>query len=100
LNTIYIVKVEAKGQIFKVWLNGILRIEASNQDFTFGTVGIMAWSSASERVHLDYVYIRDASPLPGVPSAYSLSVRAEVTEIIVTCAWAGSGNITVKLVNP
>lgn len=100
LDTVYTVKVEAKGEALKVWLNGMLRIEASNPDFTSGTIGFMAWSYSSEHAHFDDVKISSAGPIPLVPSTYSANVRAGVTQITVTCTWSSSGSITIKLVSP
>ena len=93
LNEKYTVKVWASGQSMKVWLNGDLRIEASGADFTFGSIGIMAWSGGSEHGHIDYVNVSEAAT--PVSTAYSLAVRAGATQIAITCSWSGSGNLTI-----
>lgn len=33
----------------------------------------------------------------GIPETYAVNVRAAVTQIVITCTWSRSGNITVKL---
>ena len=93
LNVDYTIKVWTSGQSIKVWLNGNLRIEVSSTDFTSGSIGIMAWSGGSEHAHIDYVNVSEAATL--VPTAYSLAVRAGATQIVTTCSWSGSGNLTI-----
>jgi len=93
LNVNYTVKVWTSGQSIKVWLNGDLRIEAHSADFTFGSIGIMAWSGSSEHAHIDYVDLSETATL--VPTAYSLVVRAGTTQVVTTCSWSGSGNLTI-----
>jgi len=93
LDVYYTIKVSASGQSIKIWLNGDLRIDASNADFASGSMGIMAWSAHSEHAHVDYVSVSQAAT--PTSAAYSLKVRAGATQITTTCSWSGSGNLTI-----
>lgn len=93
----YELKVEVKGSNIRFYVDGALILETTDPTFTKGKTGL---ATLNAHVHFDDVIVSDASGADIPPSTYSVNVRAGVTQIIVTCTWSGSGNISIKLVGP
>jgi len=89
-DTVYLIKIVVIGVQYKVYLNGVLKITETRYDLAYGKIGL---HTSNAHVHFDDV---KASGISVVPSAYSVNVRAGVTQIITTCTWSGSGNITIS----
>ena len=88
----YVWRIEVVGWNFRVFIDGVEIIswtDLTGHDFTSGKVGLATYAT---HAHFDDVEISASPPLH---SAYSLNVRAGVTQIVITCTWSGSGNITI-----
>lgn len=97
LNKFYKLKVEVKGNDFKVYVDDVLEIAST--DTTFQNAGsILAWTGRCH-AHFDDVGVRDIDSAEAC-NTYAVNIRAGATVVVVTCTWSGSGNITVKLISP
>ena len=85
----YTLKLEVAGLIAEAYVNGQSLFSASiPPDLANGKMGVEAYNS---HAHFDDVHVSGV----GLPEAYSLNVRAGITQIVVTCSWSGSGDITI-----
>jgi hypothetical protein len=96
LNVWYQLKVNASQNTFKCYVDSILVIEITDTTFLEGRIGLRTKQC---QARFDDVKVSDASGVE-VSSTYGMNVRAGVTQVIVTCTWTGSGNITIELASP
>jgi len=96
-NTWYTLKVILTGNTFEVYFNGDYKFTVIDGDaIPSGKIGVGGYN---EHSHFDDVMVSGTVEAQA-PSDYVVNVRAGVTQIIVTCTWSGSGNVTITLVSP
>ena len=67
------------------------------ESFATGKIGLGVHTPG--HAHFDDVSVWGAEAT-NVPSIYDVYVRAGATQIVVTCTWSGSGNLTMRLASP
>jgi len=90
LGTTYKLRGEAYANQLKLYVDDNLVASGVDNDFSYGKVGLMTWNLGT--VHFDDTEVNASI----ASSAYGMSMRAGVTQIVVTCTWGGSGNITIE----
>jgi len=89
LGTTYTLRGEVQGNQLRLYVDDYLEVEGVDNTFSYGKVGLIALHSG--QAHFDYAKVNVSITSP----AYGLKVRSGVTQIVVTCNWGGSGNITI-----
>jgi len=74
-------------------------LKITSTDITFQNAGsILAWTGRCH-AHFDDVGVRDIDSAEAC-TTYAVNIRAGATEVVITCTWSGSGNITMELMSP
>jgi len=88
LNTWYTLRLEIVGSTLNGDIDNVKYVSGNNEEFTRGRIGFNTYAS---HVHFDDV---SASGF-GISNAYAVNIRGGATQIVITCTWSGSGNITI-----